>query len=358
MKRFFILLSLALALSCSFAMAANAPAVLPGAFAGWEKSESKSSADAATADPVNAAILKEYGFSDVESARYSKAGRTIEVKAARFADASGAYGSFTFLKLPQMLTERFGDQGASLNERVLFYRGNVLVQATLDRVTAMSAAEMRELSDAIPLPAGPSRNLPTLPQYLPKQAYVKNSAKYVLGPLALNLVGAPLAAGDVDFGRSAEVAVGRYSTSKGAATLMLISYPTPAIAGERLRAFEALNQNPPAQQDASMAAPFTLKRSGPIVALVAGQISASEAKSLLASIHYDADVTWSEDTSFNNRLGGLLVNIVLFSLILIGLALVAGVAFGGLRILSQRFLPGRLFDRAEAVEIIELKLPK
>jgi hypothetical protein len=353
MKRFLILLTLALCFSSSFALAANAPAILPGAFAGWEKSESKGSTDAAIADPANAAILKEYGFSDVESAQYTKAGRKMEVKAARFTDASGAYGAFTFYKLPQMLTEQFGDQGASLNERVLFYRGSVLVQATLDRVTAMSAAELRELSDAIPLPPGPSRNLPTLPQYLPRQAYVKNSAKYVVGPLALNSVGAPLTAGDVDFGRSAEVTVAHYSTSNGTATLMLIAYPTPQIAGERQRAFEALNQNPPAQQDASMAAPFTLKRSGPIVALVAGQISASEAKSLLASIHYDADVTWSQDTGFNNRLGSLLVNIITLAAILIGLALVAGLAFGGIRILSRR-----LFNRTDDMEFLELKLRK
>jgi hypothetical protein len=281
----------------------------------------------------------------------------MEVKAASFADASGAYGAFTFYKLPQMLTEQFGDQGASLNESVLFYRGNVLVQAKLDRVTAMSAAELRELSDAIPLPSGPSRNLPTLPQYLPKQAYVKNSAKYVLGPLALNSIGAPIPAGTVDFARSAEVTEGRYQTSNGTATLLLISYPTPQIAAERQRAFEALNQNPPAQQDASMAAPFTLKRSGPIVALVAGQISAGEAKSLLASIHYDADVTWSQDTTFTNRLGSLLVNIVVFCAILIGLALVAGLAFGGFRILARRLLPGRL-DKGEDVEILQLKLRK
>jgi hypothetical protein len=272
----------------------------------------------------------------------------------------GAYGAFSFYKLPEMLTEKFGDQGASLNERILFYRGNVLVQAQLDRVTAMSAAEMRELSDAIPLPSGPARNLPTLPQYLPKQAYIKNSAKYVLGPAGLQAVGAPVSSDQIDFSRSVEIAEGKYSTSGGTATLMLIAYPTPQIAAQRLRAFEAAGQNAQPSADASMAPPFTFKRTGPIVAVVAGAISSGEAKSLLADINYEAEVTWNENTSLNkkNNVANLLVNVIFLCFILIGFALVIGVAFGGLRILLRRLYPGRAFDRSEDMDFIQLRIDK
>jgi hypothetical protein len=357
MKRLLIF-ALALLALASTAMAANAPAILPKVFAGWDRSQSKTSTDPGVADPANAGIMKEYGFTDLESAVYTKSGRKMEIKAARFADATGAYGAFTFYKLPEMINEKFGDQGASLNDRVLFYRGNVLVQAKLDHVTAMSAGELRELSDAIPLPKGPARNLPSLPKYLPKKQYIKNSAKFVLGPQALGAVTAPLAADQVEFNRRPEIAIGKYSTSSGTATLMLISYPTPQIAAERLRAFEGLNQHPPAQQGPTLAAPFTVKRTGPIVALVAGQISAADAKALLAPISYDADVTWSQDTTFNQRLSGLLVNILVLCGILMGLAIVAGLVFGGFRILASRLFPGRVFDRPESVEIIQLRLRK
>ena len=184
--------------------------LLPKIFAGWQVSGAPEiSKDPAVADPTNAPVLKEYGFRDFESATYVRpGGRKLTVKAARFADASGAYGAFTFYKLPEMLNEQIGDQGASANEHVLFYKGNVLVQAVLDQITVMSAAELRELGDDLPKPKGTDAVLPTLPTYLPKQSYVKNSAKYVLGPASLANVQSPLPADLVDFGREPEITLG------------------------------------------------------------------------------------------------------------------------------------------------------
>ncbi len=84
---------------------------------------------------------------DFESATYIRDdGRKLTLKAARFADTSGAYGAFTFYKTPPMLVEKIGDQAGSLNERVLFYRGNILIDAVFQRLSAMSAAELRELA--------------------------------------------------------------------------------------------------------------------------------------------------------------------------------------------------------------------
>jgi hypothetical protein len=332
--------------------------ILPQAFAGWEEFESQRSADPGAADPANPALLKEFGFHDLESATYGRAdGRKLTVKAARFVDASGAYGAFTFYMLPQMLKEEYGDEGRSLNERALFFRGSILVQATFDRTNAMSAAELRELAAALPLPGSAARNLPTLQQYLPKQP-LANSVKYVEGPQALSAIGTPVPADQVGFDRGAEVAEGKYSTASGTATLMVISYPTPQIAKDREQAIKAMGANPPPAADASLAPPFTVKRAGPLVALVAGQVSAAEANSFLASIRYDADVTWNENTYFDrkNNVANLLVNVILLIAIIFGLALVAGFAFGGVRLLVKRFLPGKIFDRPEAMELIQLKL--
>jgi hypothetical protein len=333
--------------------------LLPKEFAGWEKISSQSSADPAVADPVYANVLREYGFTGFEKAAFRRPeGRQIVVKAARFADTAGAYGAFTFYKLPEMLPEDFGDRGASLNQRALFYRANVLVEAQLDRITAMTAAELRELSSALILSGGPDSGLPTLPQYLPRQAYIKNSVKFVVGPSGLAAVGSPLPAGQIEFERGAEVAEGKYATSRGTATLLLIEYPTPQIAAGRARAFEALNHNPPPPADVTLAAPFAIKRSGPIVVLAAGQISPGEARSLLASVNYDADVTWNENTSLDqkNNVLNLLANIIFLIAILLAFALVIGLAFGGLRLLIKRFFPGRVFDRSADMEIIQLKL--
>jgi hypothetical protein len=345
------LANLALALMLSSPLLADSKAqaapLLPQQFGGWQTSGAvRSSTDPAAADPV-----KEYGFNDFEAATYTRDdGRKLTLKAARFADTSGAYGAFTFYKTPPMLLEKIGDQAGSLNERVLFYRGNILVDAVFQTLTAMSAAELRELASDLPLATGSTQGLPGLPAYLPAQAYVKNSAKYVLGPLALEKLSGPIPSQLVDFNAGAEIVLGKYASSGGEATLMLISYPTPQIAGDHLRKIEAAQ--------AQSAAPAFSRRTGPIVVVVGGPLSQSEAKSLLASVNYEADVTWNENTYFDkrNNIGNLVWNALILCGILMVFALVVGVAFGGLRVLVQRIIPEKVFHREEQVDFISLQL--
>jgi hypothetical protein len=327
--------------------------ILPKQFGGWQVSgTAKSSADPAAADPSSPRLLKEYGFTDFESATYARDdGRQLTIKAARFIDATGAYGAFTYYRIPQMLVEKIGDQAASFNERVLFMRGNVLIDAVFSKLSAMSAGELRELASNLPAPAGNAANLPSLPSYLPKQSMIANSIKYALGPVAIDKLNAPLSAELVDFDAGAEVVQGSYKSSGGDATVLVISYPTPQIATEHLRRMDAA-------QAQSKASPFFDRRSGPIVVVAAGPFSASEAKALLTSVNYDADVTWNENTYVNPRdnVGSLLVNVIILCGIILGFALVAGVSFGGIRILVKRFFPDRVFDRPEEMEFIALHL--
>src|SRR5258706_775794 len=140
-----------------------------------------------------------------------------------------------------MVDEKIGGQASSLNNRVVFYQGNILVAAVFDKLTMMSAAELRELAGSLPAPAGSARNLPPLPTYLPKQVDVKN-AKYILGPVALDRIGSPLPTPMVDFKSVAEVVIDRYQAKIGESALMLIEYPTPQLAAEKLREMEAAHQ--------------------------------------------------------------------------------------------------------------------
>src|SRR5215469_16276659 len=242
MRLLLTLLILGLIVSSAAAFAADMPAILPRAFSGWQmKGPTKTSADAAIADPANAPVLREYGFRDMQSATYVREdGRKLAIKAARFEDASGAFGAYTFYYQPEMNREQIGDQGASFNERILFYRGNVLVDAVFDRVTAMSAAELRELAGLLPQPVGNARNLPPVLAYLPRRDYIANTEKSIEGPLAFSRVSPPLEASLVDFSKGTEVVLGKYKTASGEATLMLISYPTPQIAAEHMK---QINQN-------------------------------------------------------------------------------------------------------------------
>jgi hypothetical protein len=237
----------------------------------------------------------------------------------------------------------------------------LLVDAVFSKVSAMSAAELRDLAGILPQAAGSAAKLPSLRNYFPTRGYQKNTAKYVLGPAALDRMNPPLPSQTVDFKLGAEVMLAKYSATAGDATLMLIEYPTPQIAIEKIKQIDAAHQV--TQQQPGVATivdvgPFFDKRTGPIVAIASGPLSQSEARAMLGSISYDADVTWNENTYFDkrNNLANLLFHTVVLCGILMGMAIVVGVGFGGVRILAKRFFPGRVFDRPEEMEFISLHL--
>jgi len=356
-------------LGAAFGVNPNQPAqttaapMLPQQFGGWQmQGPAHTSSDPTVADSTNAAVLHEYRFSDLASATFTRDdGRTLKIRAARFADASGAFGAYTFYLQPEMRREDIGDQGASLGNRVLFYRGSILVDVQFSQETAMSGAELRELAGILPRPGGNADNLPSFIEFLPRKGYVANTQKYVMGPDALNALAPPLSSDMVDFGSSAEVSLARYTTPSGQATLMLISYPTPQLAADHLRRIDAAHHLAEPQNGVASIAgsgSFYDKRTGPIVAVVSGGISDSDAKSLLGLVNYEATVTWNAPTSDTqvHDLYLLLVNIVIICAVIAGLAIIAGIAFGGFRVLMKRLYPDKVFDRPEQMEFISLHL--
>ncbi len=325
---------------------------LPHSFAGWTQTGTvKTTSNPAQADSAYPAVLKEYGFTDSETATYTRDdGRKLTIKAARFGDASGAYGAFTFYRQPAMKTEQIGTKAASLNDRILFFRSNVLVDANFDHVTEMSGSELRQLAGLLPSAQGSADNLPNLPEYLPKKDVIENSAKYILGPQALVASHAPLTAEQIDFGHDAEVLYQDYTSPSGDLTLTIINYPTPQIAAERVKQLQNTRQ--------ANGAPLLARRSGPLVDIVTGAVNSSEARDLLNSVNYEAEVTWNEATSLSKRdnIGNLIVAVFTLIGIILLISLIFGVFFGGIRLLMKRLFPDRVFDRPEAVEIIQLHL--
>jgi len=97
----------------------------------------------------------------------------------------------------------------------------------------------------------------------------------------------------VDFAAGAELVMGRLR-GRGDATLMLIEYPTSQIAAERLRRIDArtrLRQQPGVRPSSMSVRSRRAHRSIVVIAAVPFK---SEARELMASISYDADVTWNE----------------------------------------------------------------
>ena len=323
---------------------------LPKTFSGWQVDSKtvKSSFDPAASDPADFAVLKEYGFSQSEAASYHRSGREMQIKAARFNDATGAYGAFTYYIQPQMRTETIGDKAASNNTRILFYKGNILVDVSVEHMSAMSAADLRALADALPHPQGNLAALPTLPGNVPRNRCCRISAAISLGPRhGATRCSYPRAARG--FQQIAGNGICPVSKSQGEATLTLIGYLRRNWLARRWRPWKSASLP---------GGPFYFRRSGPFVVAVTGSIPPDEAQSLLASVNYDADVTWNQATKNKppeNR-AGFIVALILLCILVIMAALVFGFAFGGLRILLSRFFPNTVFSRAKMTEIIHLDL--
>ena len=142
---------------------AAAQPFLATTFAGWNAGATHVSASAEAADPANAEVLKEYGFTEFESATYSRDGNQLTVRALRFADASGAYGAYTFYRRPGMKAITVGEQAAFDGAtRIIFWSGSVICDAVFQQVTASSGEDLRELANALPKPPSSAATPPKL----------------------------------------------------------------------------------------------------------------------------------------------------------------------------------------------------
>jgi hypothetical protein len=283
----------------SVAVPPGPKALLPEAFAGWVSDAApKPLADAAAADPTNAAALKEYSYTAGATATYKRAGETLTVRALRFMDASGAYGAYSFYRQNNWPKEEIGNGATSFHNRVLFWKGTTVVDANFGHIEPMSAAELRELANKIPAPSGTRATMPPILANLPQQHMDGQTMHYAEGPAGYAGAGGVLPAELVGFDRGAEAVTANYKLSSGPATLTIIDYPTPQMAEAmepRLRAYiKAGSQAQPAWPQPlknSDLASLEVRRSGPLVILVSGDAIPDESHKLLESVHYAADFT-------------------------------------------------------------------
>jgi hypothetical protein len=292
-----------------------------------------------------APLLREYGSARAERATYRSGGHQWQVTVHEMVDRSAAYGAFTLLGADGVEVP-VGEAGSRVAARTLFYRGNYLVLVEGD----ISPEALAPLDTYLRDRAGQQASLPTLRFYLPRQGFVPGSDRYLLGPLSVAQV-LPLAPGDwVGFAYGAEVESARYRRDNEEGTLLLISYPTPAIARARLRDFAQLfdlnaGGNPGHPR-------VYARRTGTLVAFAAGFETDQAAEGLLEQVRYELKLSWSDPSNpvpqpaWAKTLLGIFLGTGLFLLF----ALLSGVAYGVLRVAVKRFAPGRVFDRSGAGE--------
>lgn len=349
-------------------------ALLPDAFDGWETAEaSKTVTDPAQADPANAAALKEYGFNAAVVANYKREGETLSLRLLRFDDVSGAYGAYTYFRQNNWPKESIGAGAASDNNRVLFWVGTAVVDATFSHVGPMSAGELRDIASQLPAPGGSRALAPPILASLPRSQLDPQTTHYAIGPASYAGSGGVLPPSLVDFDKGAETVTANYSLTSGPATLTLIDYPTPQMAHAKVDAIRAYlkagsQAQPPWTKPltASDVASLEVKDSGPVVAIVSGDAVPEESHRLLESVHYEADLTAIPQPVESEiaKTGRLLLGITVISVVGSAAAILLGGFLGGGRAL-YRMARGKpassVFDeefiylnlREKPVEVVE-----
>jgi len=363
------ILACAAVFSCGLALAKHAPApppLLPSDFAGWHlASPAAVSGAPEAADAPNADILREDGFTEFSTATYTRGGDKLSVRAIGFGDASGAYAAYTYYRRPGLPKQEVGYGGVFDGQHVLFWQSAIVVDATFDHLTGMSASELRELAGLLPKAEGGAGVPPPLPGYLPQNGLDPQSTRYALGPIGYLRGGGILPPSLVDFTKGAEAITAQYAEGANTGYLTLIDYPTPQLAAERLKAvaaFLAAGNTPAAQWSSQLAqsspAAIQSRRSGPLLAVTSGAFTQNGARKVISDVHYSADVTWNHPQGYISEVSKtakLLLGIATLSVFLAGVALLLGIFLGGGRALYRR-LRGKPASTLADADFISLHL--
>ena len=262
---------------------------------------------------------------------------------------------YTGLLKPGEMPTVLGQVSAFDKDSVLIQEGSLVLQSTSN----ISKEDLGALVQAVEAKSEKSP-LPPIRTYLPTQGRLVGSERYALGPEAMRaalggLGHAELAglANEAGFADKAEAMLARYSgPGKTGGILVLLEYPTPQLAEQHIH---HLNEVLPAT---AKQAGLNIVRKGSLLSLVLSPSSPEYAKSLRAAIGYETQVTWNEpsQTLTDPPIASIMVKIFVGTGVFMVAAFVLGIAFGGVRVVTKIFFPGKVFDRPNQMEILQLGL--
>jgi hypothetical protein len=328
--------------------------ILPSHFGTWSAGKS---AQAAPASPEVQGVLVESGLENTESRLYTNGTTSVTVTVYRFHDSSGAYEAHTYL-----LGSKGNSAGAtgavvadntpSRSVRV----GNILL--VIDAPAPLASADLAALSQQLSAKADKIPP-PPIADYLPERDRVAGTEKYALGPAAfqaalinLDRPGYSAITNAAGFSSGAEAMFARYRTTRDNAVLLLIEYPTPQLAGLHWKHLEQALP-PSAKSDGT-----SIERKGSMLAIVLAPSSPNYATRVRNSVNYETQVTWNEPTHTitDPPITTVLAKIIMATGAFMLVAIVFGIAFGGVRVLMKTFFPGKVFDRPEQMDVLQLGL--
>ncbi len=310
------------------------------------------------------AVAQELIVKRSDAKQYTAEGNAATISAVELADATGAYSAFTYLRTPEMRACAAGNSAgvdcAVSSGKLLFWQGDTVVQIAPSGAKPVSAASFNDLVNTLPKPFGAKAALPLLPTKLPETGLEKESLRYAVGQTTYAAGGGAIPASVLDFSKSPEILTAHYRSSKsGTGLLTLIFYPTPTIAGDRMRAIQK------AIADKVLPASFLqgepqVARTGPIVSVASNGFTAREASKLVGSVKYQASIAWNKPEGYMDQFkvanaASVMVQIMIFVLVMCGAALALGVVFGGGRA-ALRLSRGKHVSSVADMEVISLGL--
>src|SRR5579883_1401849 len=346
---------------CAAGLAANS-AVLPSQFGPWqaEAPPKELNVQDLGADwakwPDRDRVLEEASLEGIEERAFRGSDGEITLRAFVLHDPSSAYELYTFLLAPGMKDLGIGKDSAGNDTIAQFLVGNFVVQAKLP--SSAKPDSLKDLFAALRQKADPTP-MPPLKAYLPEHWKIFGSEKYALGPeafrAAMNSLGIDAGAGlanEVGFENGVEAMFAGYRGEHGSGTLLLLEYPTPQLAEQHLHHLE---QALPADLKRTG---VTVERKASLLSLVFAATSPQHAQAIRDEVNYETEVTWNEPghTATDPPLVLIMFKIFIFTGLFLGIATAVGVAFGGLRVILKRLFPGKVFDRPENIEVLQLGL--
>jgi hypothetical protein len=326
--------------------------VLPKQFAQWSSVPAERPAETRAAE-----LQGELGETSPEVSGYANGNKQVVAVLEKFKDPSGAYEAYTLKLRPEMQPSDIRKLSAVAPNRVLMLIGNFVLQ--VEQAKNISTTELRALASAVESKADHTP-LPPIRSYLPEEGLLQGTQRYALGPAGFAAALADLNENkfapltpEIGFATGAEAMVASYRAAPNKSQdLVIIDYPTPQIAEQRLRHIQAVIAANPEMAGA------TVQRKASLLSMVLSPVSAQAAAQLREEIRYQTEVTWSEPSQTLTDPPWLVVvkDIFVGTLAFCGIAIVLGIAFGGVRVLTKKFFPGKVFDRPEDMEVLQLGL--
>lgn len=360
----FLLACLAFLFFATPGFPADTRPLLPDSFGSWQAVAPARTADSRQALATDAwhpgakgaLILKEAGLSRVEERVYRNGQSEVKLRVFVLQDPSSAYEFYTYLIAPGMQDWKFGKDSAATQTDARFQVGNFVVMA--DFPSPVKPEALDALLAALKAEADPTP-LPPLRSYLPEHWRVFGTEKYTLGPEgfragmdAEGLGEFSTLVNDAGFENGAEAILAKYQGEHGSGTLLLIDYPTPQLAEQHLHHLRD------ALPEAAKRSGVTVERKASLLSLVFASTAPLHAKAIRDEINYQTEVTWNEphQTATDPPIVLVMLKIFVFTGFFLLVATIGGIAFGGLRVIIKRLLPGKVFDRREDIEVLQLGL--